>query len=221
VGREVWQVTPRDAILGKIRKELGRAAGQHPAPLAAPALRIPLLDRNLYSDLFVQNFEKLAGKAHITQNTSDVVPALASLLEGKRVVASNAPFLRTCGVTDLPQVQSGFTDRELLRDACAAGDIGITSADYALAATGTLVMLASPSEARLISLLPPVHIAIIPRSRILANLDELLGILPLPAEQTSSMVLITGPSRTADIEQILVRGVHGPGEIHAVIVQES
>jgi len=117
-------------------------------------------------------------------------------------------------------VQSGFTNRELLREACAVADIGITSADYALAATGTLVMLASPREARLISLLPPVHIAVIPRSRILANLDELLSVLPKPAEQTSSMVLITGPSRTADIEQILVRGVHGPGEIYAVVVEE-
>jgi L-lactate dehydrogenase complex protein LldG len=47
----------------------------------------------------------------------------------------------------------------------------------------------------------------------------LLEVLPNPAEQTSSMVLITGPSRTADIEQILVRGVHGPGEIYAVIVE--
>jgi len=221
VGREVKQVSAREAILGKIRKELGRAAGQYPDSLAAPALRIPLLDRNLYKDLFVQNFEKLAGKAMVARNISDVVPALASLLEGKRVVASNAPFLRSCGIVDLPQVQSGFTDRELLREACAAAEIGITSADYALAATGTFVMLASPREARLISLLPPVHIAIIPRSRMLANLDELLSILPKPAEQTSSMVLITGPSRTADIEQILVRGVHGPGEIYAVIVDES
>jgi L-lactate dehydrogenase complex protein LldG len=221
VGREGGEVTSREAILGKIRKELGRAAGQHPAPLAAPALRIPLLDRNLYKDLFVQNFEKLAGKAVVTQNSSGVVAALSSLLDGKRVVASNAPFLPTCGITDLQQVQSGFTDRELLREACATADIGITSADYALAATGTFVVLASPREARLISLLPPVHIAVIPRSRILANLDELLSILPKPAEQTSSMVLITGPSRTADIEQILVRGVHGPGEIHAVIVDEG
>jgi len=214
-------VTSRETILSNIRKELGRSAGQHPAPLAAPVLRVPLLDRNLYKDLFVQSFEKLAGKALVTQSSSGVVAALASLLDGKRAVASNAPFLRTCGITDLPQVQSGFTNRELLREACVAADIGITSADYALAATGTFVMLASPHEARLISLLPPVHTAVIPRSRILANLDELLSILPKPAEQTSSMVLITGPSRTADIEQILVRGVHGPGEIHAVIVEEN
>jgi L-lactate dehydrogenase complex protein LldG len=82
-------------------------------------------------------------------------------------------------------------------------------------------MLSSRNEARLVSLLPPAHIAIFPRSLILANLDELLRTLPRPADQTSSMVLITGPSRTADIEQILVRGVHGPGEIYAVIVDEE
>ncbi len=98
----------------------------------------------------------------------------------RRVVASNAPFLEACGITALPQVQSGFTDRDALRDACAAADIGITSADYALAETGTLVMLSSRQEARLISLLPPVHVAIVPRSRILANLDELLICFPNP-----------------------------------------
>ena len=79
-------------------------------------------------------------------------------------------------------------------------------------------MLASPQEARLISLLPPVHVAVVPAERILSGLDELFTVLPHPAVQSSSMVLITGPSRTADIEQILVRGVHGPGEIHVVVV---
>ena len=80
-------------------------------------------------------------------------------------------------------------------------------------------MLSSPREARLISLLPPAHIGVVPRDRILSGLDELFTILPNPAELTSSMVLITGPSRTADIEQILVRGVHGPGEITVVVVE--
>ncbi len=211
----------RDEVLNNIRTALGRAAGQLPAPLAAPALRIPLADRNLYTDLFVQKLENLAGKAMVVREPADVVPALAGILDGKRVVASNAPFLETCGLTRLPQVQSGFTGGQALRAACAEADIGITSADYALAETGTFVMISSPKEARMVSLLPPVHIAVLPRSRILANLDELLGVLPLPAEQTSSMVLITGPSRTADIEQILIRGVHGPGEVYAVIVENG
>jgi L-lactate dehydrogenase complex protein LldG len=79
-------------------------------------------------------------------------------------------------------------------------------------------MIASAHEARLVSLLPPAHIAVVPLERMLTGLDELFSLLPRPAEQTSSMVLITGPSRTADIEQILVRGVHGPGRLKVVLV---
>jgi L-lactate dehydrogenase complex protein LldG len=218
-------VTAREQILGDIRKALNRAAGRPPlfdaAPLSAPALRIPISDRNLSVDLFVQKFENLGGKSFRVRDTSSVVGAIAELLAQKSAVASNSPFLRKCGITGLPQVHAGFTERDDLKEACAGADIGITSVDYALAATGTFVLLSSPNEARLVSLLPPAHIAIFPRSRILANLDELLSILPRPADQTSSMVLITGPSRTADIEQILVRGVHGPGEIYAVIVDQE
>ena len=136
----------------------------------------------------------------------------------RTAVASNAPFLVECGITELPGVRTGVTDREELRRLCATADFGITSADFALADTGTLVMLSSRQEARMVSLLPPVHIAVVPRERILTGLDELFTLLPDPSSATSSMVLITGPSRTADIEQILVRGVHGPGEIHVVIV---
>jgi L-lactate dehydrogenase complex protein LldG len=218
-------MTAREQILGDVRKALKRAAGQLPlfeaAPLSAPTLRIPRSDRTLYGDLFVQKFENLGGKSFRVRNTAAVVPAIADLLAQKSAVASNSPFLRKCGITGLAQVHAAFTERDELQEACAAADIGITSVDYALAATGSFVMLASPNEARLVSLLPPAHIAIFPRSLILANLDELLSILPRPADQTSSMVLITGPSRTADIEQILVRGVHGPGEIYAVIVEEE
>ena len=215
-------MTSREQILGDIRKALNRAASQPPqyeaVPLAAPTLRIPLSDRKLSADLFVQKFDNLGGKAFRVRTAAAVVPAISELLNQKSAIASNSPFLRKCGVTGLPQVHAGFTDRDELKQACASADFGITSADFALAATGSLVMLSSNNEARLISLLPPAHIAIFPRSLILANLDELLSILPRPADQTSSMVLITGPSRTADIEQILVRGVHGPGEIYAVIV---
>jgi L-lactate utilization protein LutC len=143
---------------------------------------------------------------------------VAAAIAGKTAVASNSPYLQECGITSLPGVRSGIRDVTELRDVCEKADIGITSADYALGDTGTLVMIASPAEARLVSLLPPAHIAIVPVTRLLSGLDELFTILPDPAAQTSSMVLITGPSRTADIEQILVRGVHGPGQIHVVLV---
>jgi len=205
----------RDTILHHVRTGIGRSAGE-PIPDPPPIrLRIPTVVIESRIASMLARVEALAGTA---MQTADPRAIVAQAIEGKTAVASNAPFLTECGITSLPGVRSGITDRDELREICSRANVGITSADYALADTGTLVMLSSPHEARLISLLPPAHIAVVPRDRILSGLDELFSILPYPAQQTSSMVLITGPSRTADIEQILVRGVHGPGQITVVVV---
>jgi L-lactate utilization protein LutC len=205
----------RDNILHRVRTALGRSAGQAVADPPPVRLRIPEVDVEARILSMITRVEALAG---VACRTSDPCRFVAQAIAGKTAVASNAPYLAQCGITSLPGVRSGITQLDELRDLCASVDFGITSADYALADTGTLVMLAGPQEARLVSLLPPAHIAVVPRDRILTGLDELFSILPRPAEQTSSMVLITGPSRTGDIEQILVRGVHGPGQITVVIV---
>ena len=209
-------MTARAEILDTIRRALGRSEKTPVQPLPEVRLRKPPTDRAGLVEQFREKLEKLAGKVIVVPLPEDVLPAIAGILDGKSFVTSNAPFLKTCGIE-----RSGISNREELRAACAVADAGISSVDYALAETGSFVMLSSPSEARLVSLLPPLHIAVIPKSKILANLDELLTLIPKPAEQTSSMVLITGPSRTADIEQILIRGVHGPGEVCAVIVEGS
>jgi L-lactate dehydrogenase complex protein LldG len=205
----------RDNVLHKIRTALGRGAGQAAPDPPAARIRIPQVSMEARISSMLERVRALAGEAVATDDARGFV---AAAIAGKTAVASNAPFLAECGITGLAGVRSGITDREELRELCATADVGITSADYALADTGTLVMLASPQEARMISLLPPAHIAVVPRRRILTGLDELFSLLPLPAESTSSMVLITGPSRTADIEQILVRGVHGPGVLSVVVV---
>jgi len=166
---------------------------------------------------FCQRLELLAGKTFHAQNPAEANEYVRSVVAGRSAVASNAPYLLECGIPYIEGVRCSIKDREELRDACATAVVGITSADYALAETGTLVMLSSAEEARLISLLPPVHVAVVQVGRLLTGLDELLTMLPDPARVSSSTVFITGPSRTADIEQILVRGVHGPGEIHVVL----
>ncbi len=207
----------RDHILHKVRTALGRSVGQPPEMLPEPDLRIPDIGIGDRIEQFCRQLEALAGKTAVVNSPGEAAEYVAGVLGGRDGVASNAPFLDSCGITQIAGVHSGFTDGSQLREACATMPVGITSADWALADTGTLVMLAS-SEARLLSLLPPAHVAVIPATCILTGLDELFTVVPDPASLTSSMVLITGPSRTADIEQILVRGVHGPGEIHVVIV---
>jgi L-lactate dehydrogenase complex protein LldG len=208
----------RENMLNKIRTALNAAPGRPLPPIPLP--RLPLLDTDLEARIlqFGKSVENLAGKFMHAVSKADACSYASAVLQGKTAVASNSPFLKECGLISLPGVKSDLFDEAELRRWSAGVDIGITSADFALADTGTLVMLSSAEEARMISLLPPVHLAVIPCKRILSGLEELFSLLPQPATQTSSMVFITGPSRSADIEQILIRGVHGPGEIHIVAV---
>ena len=208
----------REKVLHKVRTALGRSAGQPVEEPPPVRLSVPETGIEARISVFFERIEALAGKTHRAQSLEEACAYVENVIAGRNAIASNAPVLRQCGITALAGVESGVSNSAQVRELSANAACGITGADYALADTGTLVMLASPQEARLISLLPPVHIAIVDHERLLTGLDELLSILPRPAEQTSSMVLITGPSRTADIEQILVRGVHGPGEIHVVVV---
>jgi L-lactate dehydrogenase complex protein LldG len=204
----------RETVLHKVRSALGRTPGQTPEVAPPPILVSRTMDVEARVSLFIERFEALAGKALRVPNPAAARIWLEQFLNQRTAVASNSPYLGPC--VDLPNVQRGNVDRA----AVSTANVGITSVDYALAETGTMVLFSSAHEARLISLLPPVHVAIFPKSSILVGLDELFTLLPLPAEMTSAMVMITGPSRTADIEQILVRGVHGPGEIYALVVDE-
>ena len=209
---------PRDDLLREIRTALRHAGGRQ-APEPPPVrLRIPAIDPEARIRLFCEAVERLAGKAHRAVSAADACAYVSALLHGGTAVASGAAILRELGISALPGVRTGLNSEAPLRSLCAGADLGITGADYALADTGTLVMLASAEEARMISLLPPTHLAVVARDRILTGLDELFSLLPHPDQQTSSMVLISGPSRTADIEQILIRKVHGPGEVHVVVV---
>ena len=92
----------------------------------------------------------------------------------------------------------------------------ISEALYGLAETGSVVLAASPAEPRARSLLPAVHISVLREDRILPGLDELFA--AVAGELPSALAIVTGPSRSADIEQRLAVGVHGPGEVHVALV---
>jgi L-lactate dehydrogenase complex protein LldG len=207
----------RQAMLRRVRTALGRTEGQPIADLPSARLQDPAPGVDLIA-LFRERFEILGGVMHLVSTPQVASATVERLLAGRAAIASNAPLLSECGVTAIAGVVSGVSDREVLRQHCATLPVGITSAEYGLAATGTLVMLAGPDNPRMISLLPPMHIAVLPAERLLAGIDHLFAVVPDPAVITSSMVLITGPSRTGDIEQISIRGVHGPGEIHVVLI---
>jgi L-lactate dehydrogenase complex protein LldG len=214
-------MSAREEFLNSVRAALGRNTGQSAAPAPPPRLSIPEIPPQLRIAMFRERLEALGGVVHVV-NSREQARGVASEIVGQGpAVASNSAVLREAGITTLAGVLSGVLEEAALRQACAAAACGITSAEYGLAETGTLVLRSSREEARLISLLPPVHVALLPASRLITGLDELFAAVPRPAQGSSSLVLITGPSRSADIEMILVRGVHGPRVIHVIVLNEE
>jgi L-lactate utilization protein LutC len=111
--------------------------------------------------------------------------------------------------------------RHALREKAIVADLGITGVDYAIAETGSCVLLARRGVSRLVSLLPPVHVAVVERGQVVPSLDELFVLYRhsiLRGEGEGYMNIISGPSRSADIDQTLVTGVHGPGQVHLLLL---
>ena len=93
---------------------------------------------------------------------------------------------------------------------------GVSHASYGLADTGSVVLAASPNEPRSRHLLPDVHVSLLREDRILPGLAELFA--AVGGDLPSALAIVTGPSRSADIEQRLIVGVHGPAEVHVVLL---
>jgi L-lactate dehydrogenase complex protein LldG len=95
-------------------------------------------------------------------------------------------------------------------------DAGVSEASWGVAETGSVVLAASPEEPRAASLLPWVHVSLLREDRIVPSLEELFA--AVGADLPSALAIVTGPSRSADVEQTLTVGVHGPGEVHVVLL---
>ena len=154
-----------------------------------------------------------SGASHVVRTDQEVFATVAvdGVLDGLGV-----------GVTVMTRGSRLSADEQ--RTIAAEAGMGITGADYAIAETGSVVLLSRPDTSRLVSLVPPVHVAIVFPDQLIETLDDLL-VLRRAAYYEGGMDmdrylnLITGPSRTADIEQKLVVGVHGPKEAHLVLVE--
>ena len=138
--------------------------------------------------------------------------------------------LAGAGAICWPAVYDGADDRDGIRRRLAESGMGITGADYAIAETGSVIVLPRHGLSRLVSVVPPVHVAIVRSRDVLGTLDDLFTLRRLEyhrnaadgsADMGSYLNFITGPSRTADIEQTIVVGVHGPREVHMVLLDQG
>lgn len=130
-------------------------------------------------------------------------------------------LLKDHGVELVDAMTLAGLSREAQRQKMLSTDVGITSTTWAVAETGSLLNVHGPGNERVASLLPPVYLAVVERSQIVADLFDVFDRLnerPAGEKLPSNATFISGPSKTGDIEMQLVTGVHGPGKWHVVVI---
>lgn len=135
---------------------------------------------------------------------------------GRFAVWAACPFLEAVDKQQLAGIAG--LNLEVSRQLAASAHIGISQVDWALADTGTLVQDATAIDKRLVSTLPFIHIALLPAKNLYPDMPSLLA--AIDPQAIGYLAMITGPSRTADIERVLTIGVHGPERLIIIVVDE-
>lgn len=154
---------------------------------------------------------------------SPLSPEAEQLCDAKQQKIIAAPGLQDSLAAELRQLceQAGIRlVTEGLREHLAGIDIGLTFVDYGIAETGTLVLDSSNEDLRLATMVSEVHIGVLPTSRLRPDAFALQEELRLNMQSAPNYTaFITGASRTADIERVLALGVHGPLELHILLLE--
>jgi L-lactate dehydrogenase complex protein LldG len=214
-------MSSRDQILGKLRQ----AKRPFPTitPLAAHQPVVPLNDTSpaALQAHFVQEAQKAACVVHQANSPAAAIAEILQIVGEDTAVSAWEPVH-----IPLPGLAEALDEANIARvGQDASVRVGITGVDAALAATGSLVLLSGNGRFRASSLLPPIHIAVLTASQIVPDLESWWAAQKAAGlEQTrqhSNIAVITGPSRTADIAMQLVMGMHGPRELHLVLLVED
>lgn len=214
----------RAAILGRIRKAQGRPAAVAPFERDTAedyVARHPLAPRPTVADDRIAHFEAQALRMMCTvarvARRADAPGAIAGWLAENALGASAACWP---ALSALDWAGAGLD----VEARAPTGDdkVGITGVFAAVAETGTLMLLSGPETPAAMHLLPETHVAIVPASRIVAHYEDGFALMRAECGQPPrAMNLVSGPSRTADIEQTIVLGAHGPYRVHLIIIEEE
>jgi len=215
-------MSSRDAILGRIRRRL---AGD--SPLEIPPVPEVWPEQGStteqMAERFVAELEAVSGEVHRAGSTEDARAKLAALLDeldAARIGSMDRPVCREL-VADLPAERVDWGTPEGEPRAMAELSAAVVEADLLLADTGTCMVACGTPHERLLWYLPPACIVVARTDRLFEHMpaawDEIARRTAAP-ELRGEFVFITGPSRTADIEKILILGVHGPKRLIVLLI---
>ena len=240
--------TSKADFLNSVRSALGRDPGAPQPAYSRLSQDLAFLEEEAdkvlervtsIRDQLVDRLAEVAGlRGWQVQRTPDPEEAMAHIqsLAGRlgvdRIVRSSQDVfdfvpidvaLAAAGAAVTEVAHGEEKSRESLRQEIVASGMGITGVDYAIAETGSAIIQPRKGLSRLVSLVPPVHVALVRPQDVIESLDDLFLLRRLEyirngGDMGQYLNFITGPSRTADIEQTLVVGVHGPKEAHMVLL---
>jgi L-lactate dehydrogenase complex protein LldG len=224
--QEATMFTDRDRFLSAVRNAV--AAGNRAGGVAALSERAGVGYQGAGKDPVSRFAAELSAAGGVCRVVSDRSAAGSAVLEMVRDKAAKRVFVGSGPVIDALDLQRQLRDSgvdvsgaDAGREALFAADVGVTGVDYLIAETGSLVLLTAPGQPRSLSLLPPIHIAVADRGQLLPDLFDLFDGRVGHQGLTACLTLITGPSKTGDIELRLVTGVHGPGEVYVVLIDSE
>ena len=215
-------MSSRDAILGRIRKELAADKPVELPPVAEvwPRLK-PTPDQ--MATRFAQELEAVHGETIRCSSMEDARRKLADLMDRggyPQLGAIDRPVCREL-VADLPVDRVAWAQSDWTPTGMADLPLGIVPADYLLADTGSAMIACHKAEERLMCYLPPACVVVGRTSQLFEHLpaawDSIAPAVAKP-DLRGEFVFVTGPSRTADIEKILILGVHGPKRLIVLII---
>lgn len=234
------------AFLKNIRTALGQAAdGERSkricADLFAPSDTKETLDI-IYSrsetekeklvDILRETGNALKVCTHITQTMDEAAAVVVELIRSKEpefnhnkhIVLHDHPDIAALNLwnrfsREAVTIHTTFSSDQQVRDKTIASFIGITAPAIGVADSATLIEQTEPGRPRSTSLVPSIHIALLRRENLVADLTEAYALME-EKKHLQSFVFVTGPSKTADIEAHLVHGAHGPCEVHLIVLSE-
>jgi len=229
----------RARMLANIRASLSTSRAMLAAEAAGTVDTPPPFVHPPQDDLaeqFATELARLAGQLHRCADDRAALAEIRTILQQQaaaQIIAWDRSEIGLPGLDELldelgvrvldGQIAERGEQRLAYLQALEPAPICISGADAAIAESGTLLLRSRPGRGRLASLLAPTHIAVLRRAQIVRGLGVALAQLqerhgPDIFADSSNLTLITGPSRTGDIEQTLTLGVHGPREIHVVLI---
>ncbi len=213
----------RDAILSRIRAAQGRAGAPSAPETAAVATHIAAHPPGPRPPSDWDPLQRLRERALSLTTTLDEVADLAAVPAAvARYLRNNQLPLNAVCWAQLAALDWTSAGLQIEARETHGNDlVGITGAFCAIAETGTLMLLSGADTPGATSLLPETHIAVLPRSRIVRGMEDAWALQRAECGADAmprAVNFISGPSRTADIEQTLVLGAHGPYRVHLVII---